>query len=519
MFLVGSAYDAEVASRFIIRKLVKDLLTELFFASVCSLLAASPVAAQTQTVSLPKFGHVVIVVEENQGYSQVVGSSSMPYLNSLISQYGLATNYVADTHPSIGNYFVLTTGQILTNDDSQTPSSFPVSADNIVREMVKAGISWKSYAEDLPSVGYTGGDTGNYYVRHNPLVYLTDVNTSSIQLQNIVPFIQFATDLAGGNLPQYSFVVPNACDDAHNCSLFTADTWLKNNIDPLIKSALFQKDGLLIIVFDEDSSTGGTSCTDAMIQSGTWCGGQVAAVLVSPFLVSTGFKSSKSYHHESVLRLMAEGLGLATFPGASANADNMADFFTSGSNSAPRFTLSAQTSSQTINAGSAASYALLVTPVAGFNQAVAFACSGTPKGAACAFQPASVTLDGTQDASVTMNVTTTAGALTGPAGIRQFPPVPFSSLPLMASTVLLFLAAAIAIARMKQRESPHHEWRGRLAVLLLVAACFAGCGGAVIAPSSTQNNSNATPAGTYTLTVTATSGSLNASTQVTLKVQ
>src|SRR5258708_1471474 len=87
----------------------------------------------------PQFGHVAIVVEENTNYASVVGSTSMPYLNGLINQYGLGTQYYANTHPSIGNYFMLTTGQILTNDDSQTPSSFPVSADNIPRELELAG--------------------------------------------------------------------------------------------------------------------------------------------------------------------------------------------------------------------------------------------------------------------------------------------------------------------------------------------------------------------------------------------
>lgn len=178
----------------------------------------------------------------------------MPYLNSLINQFGLATQYYANTHPSIGNYFSLATGQILTNDDSQTPSSFPVSSDNVVRELVAAGKTWKSYAEDLPSVGYLGGNTGNYYVRHNPLAYMMDVQNSPTQQQNLVPFTQFAADLASGSLPSYSFIVPNACDDAHNCDLGTADNWLKTNLDPLIKNSAFQNDGLLIIAFDESAN-------------------------------------------------------------------------------------------------------------------------------------------------------------------------------------------------------------------------------------------------------------------------
>src|SRR6266508_3102743 len=98
------------------------------------------------------FGHVFIVSEENHNYASVIGSSAMPYLDSLAQHY-------ANTHPSIGNYFMLATGQIITNDDSY---STIVTVDNVVRRLLAAGKTWKSYAEDLPSVGYTGGDVGNY---------------------------------------------------------------------------------------------------------------------------------------------------------------------------------------------------------------------------------------------------------------------------------------------------------------------------------------------------------------------
>ena len=103
--------------------------------------------------SVPQFGHVVMVVEENHSYSEVIGNSAMPYLNSLASQYGLATQYFANTHPSIGNYFMLTTGQLVTNDDGFTGT---VGVDNIVRDLIAAGKTWKSYAESIPSTGYIG---------------------------------------------------------------------------------------------------------------------------------------------------------------------------------------------------------------------------------------------------------------------------------------------------------------------------------------------------------------------------
>src|SRR5205823_13471069 len=169
------------------------------------------------------FGHVFVVTEENTDYVDVT-TSSMPYLMGLAAQYGLATQYYANTHPSIGNYFELATGQIISNNDGYSQI---VSVDNIVRELVAAGKTWKSYAEDLPSVGYTGGDVGNYARKHNVIALLSDVVNDATQRNNLVPFTQFATDLAGGHLPAYSFVAPNLCNDAHDCSLSTADQWLQ----------------------------------------------------------------------------------------------------------------------------------------------------------------------------------------------------------------------------------------------------------------------------------------------------
>jgi Phosphoesterase family/Putative Ig domain/Abnormal spindle-like microcephaly-assoc'd, ASPM-SPD-2-Hydin/Immunoglobulin domain len=282
------------------------------------------------------FGHVAIVVEENTNYSSVT-SSSMPYLSGLMSQYGLATQYYANTHPSIGNYFMLTTGQILTNDDAQTPSSFPVSVDNVVRELVAAGKTWKAYAESLPSVGYIGGDStsggGQYYVRHVPIAYLTDVQNSSTQRQNLVPFNQLAQDLSTGSLPNYSFIAPNGCDDAHDCGLGTADNWLKTNIDSLIKNSVFQKDGLLIIVFDESSN------------DNTNGGGRVVCTLISPAFSKLGYQSTTLYQHESVLRLTLEGLGVTLLPGAATSAPAMWEFFNTTGGGTPPAPLAIATTS------------------------------------------------------------------------------------------------------------------------------------------------------------------------------
>src|ERR1700686_4188035 len=262
--------------------------------------------------TLPAFKHVFVVVEENNNYSSVIGNSSMPYLNGLAKTYGLGTQYYANTHPSIGNYFMLTTGQIITNNDSYTAT---VPADNVVRHLLTAGKTWKAYEESLPNTGYIQPDVGNYVRRHCPLSFFSDVVNSSSEKLNLVPFTEFASDLANGHLPQYSFITPNLCNDAHNCSLATADGWLKKNIAPLIASSTFKDGGLLIITFDsswEDYTHGG---------------GHVAWVAVSPEFSKLGYKSTTLYQHQNTLRLMMQGLGLTSYPGKAASAANMAEFF------------------------------------------------------------------------------------------------------------------------------------------------------------------------------------------------
>jgi phosphatidylinositol-3-phosphatase len=270
--------------------------------------------------------HVFIVMLENHSYSSVIANSSMPYLNGLAASYAYATSYYANTHPSIGNYFELTAGQTITNDDGYTAT---VTADNIVRHLISARKSWKEYSEGLPSVGYTGADTGEYTEHHNPLSYFSDVRNSVTQQQNLVPFTQFATDLANHALPQYSFIVPNNDDNGHDCpdanpnctdnqKLAAVDRWLQTNVGPLVTSSDFTAahGGILLIVFDEAASS-----------DTTHGGGHVAWILVGPD-VKKGHVSTTLYQHQSTLRFMSEAIGLTTFPSGAATAPDMEEFIT-----------------------------------------------------------------------------------------------------------------------------------------------------------------------------------------------
>ena len=274
-------------------------------------------------------GPVILVVEENHGFSTVINSANppMPYLNNLAQQNALGMQYFANTHPSINNYFEMTAG----NDQiapGPNPDAYagPANVDNIVRHLLQAGKTWKSYAESLPSVAYTGGDSGAYVHHHNPLSYFTDVVSDSTQRNNLVPFTQFAADLSAGLLPSFSFVVPNINNDAHDCpagmptcldsdKLKAADDWLKANIDPVLSSAQFKQNGLLIIVFDEaetfDVSHGG---------------GQVAVVVVGP-KVKTKFSSTIFHQHQDLLKMIATYIGIDANIGDATSAAAMSEFF------------------------------------------------------------------------------------------------------------------------------------------------------------------------------------------------
>src|SRR5205085_3001016 len=282
--------------------------------------------------TMPAFGHVFIVLGENDGSSGTYNSRTMPYLTSLANKYGLSTKYWADTHPSIGNYEALTAGQIFTNTDSDTPSSLPLSSDNIAAEVEKAGKTWKDYVETGGSGASVQGcsalNNGTYYVRHDPLQYFTNINKA-----NIVCFSQFATDLANNALPNLSWLSPNGCDDAHDCSIGTFDKWLQTELGPLLASSYFQAggDGLLIITFDEGS--GSPDCSTTTVGQG--CGGQVETVMISA-VSKMGYQSvagdpanyNNTYDEASILRTIADALGVKTsgLGGASTRVP-MADFF------------------------------------------------------------------------------------------------------------------------------------------------------------------------------------------------
>src|SRR3954466_14209260 len=271
--------------------------------------------------NVPALNNIVLVVLENEDFSSIIGNPNMPFLNGLASSNAVATQYFANTHPSIGNYFMMTTGQTITNDDAFGGT---VSVDNIARELTNAGKTWKVYAESLPSPGYTGIDVYPYLQHHNPFSYFTDVVGTS-QASNIVPLSQLSSDVSANTLPNFLFIIPNAQNDMHDCpagfstctladKASNTDRWLQDNLSALLNNSEFQWNGFMVITFDESAS------------DNTNGGGQVATVLVGP-RVKQGFSSNTFFQHQSLLRTTLETLGVSTLPGAASGASSMSEFF------------------------------------------------------------------------------------------------------------------------------------------------------------------------------------------------
>ncbi|UWZ85472.1 alkaline phosphatase family protein [Occallatibacter riparius] len=292
-----------------------------------SLLFASVASAQ----SVPRSSHVWMITEENHSYEEVVGNPQMPYYNQLIQQYGLATQFYAEQHSSLPALMWLVAGApVERNNDTK---SCHHHEDNIVREVLQQGYTWRAYQENMPYAGFDGLFSTDYlyYRRHNPLIDFSDVCPGSGQEMNSVPFWQMAADFADNNTPNYAYITPGPDTDAHNGTLPAADQWLQDNVPAILARPEFSPggDGILFIVWDEGNLYTDDRCS-ATKKKG--CGGRTATLVLGP-RVKPGYQSTVTYQNANVLSTVCAAMGLAHCPGAAKDADPMSDFFTTGSGS------------------------------------------------------------------------------------------------------------------------------------------------------------------------------------------
>lgn len=233
-----------------------------------------------------KPNHVIIIMEENYAYSEIIGSASAPTLTAL-SRTSYTANFTQDfaiTHPSEPNYLELfsDSNQGVTADETGPDSHAPFNNCNMGSSLIQHGYTFTGYSEGQPSVGWISGDNGEYVTKHCPWINWIGYNThpDTIPLKSDQPYTAFPDSSNYSTLPTVSWVIPNEDDDMHDPStpstaISNGDAWFKTNMMPLVRWASHPANKTIVItVWDEDDGNHGNNIpllvSGAMVNGGNY---------------------------------------------------------------------------------------------------------------------------------------------------------------------------------------------------------------------------------------------------------
>jgi hypothetical protein len=280
----------------------------------CSGAREKPPVKQRRVTSAHRgSSHTVVIVLENRELSEVVGAAKSSVFDELAATGALAVDYHAVAHPSLPNYLALIGGSTFGIDEDCTDCQ--ASGANLATQLSAAGLSWRAYMGSMPRPCFGGAESGDYAKRHNPFLYFPSVADNPKLCANDVPEGELSEQLAKGELPAFSWISPNLCDDAHSCDLGDAEDYLRKLI-PRLRRELGPR-GILAITFDEGSSN--ASCC------GNADGGRVATILIGPE-VRRGVRLHGAYSHYSLLATLEDRFGLDRLRNARTAAPMTAAF-------------------------------------------------------------------------------------------------------------------------------------------------------------------------------------------------
>jgi acid phosphatase len=253
--------------------------------------SAGTTPAAERAEGLPRPAHVMVAIFENEDLAAIVGGAEAPYLTELAASGAHFTDAHGETHPSQPNYLALFSGSTQGVTDDSCPVQ--LTSDNLAAQLHAAGETFVGYSEGLPEPGYTGCRSGKYARKHNPWVDFQDLPAAVNQ-----PFSAMPADYA--DLPTVSFVVPDLCNDMHNCGVAAGDAWAREHLAPYVEWAK-ANDSLLIVTFDEDS--GGPE-------------NHIATIVAGAGVQATS--SDQRIDHYSLLRTLEDMYGLPPLGEAAA---------------------------------------------------------------------------------------------------------------------------------------------------------------------------------------------------------
>lgn len=210
--------------------------------------AAAPGPDAPDRAARPRVTKLLVFVVENHSIQQM--RRGMPWLSHLADRYGYASRYHALTHPSLPNYLAIAGGDTFGVTDDAPPSAHPIRKPSVFGRAVRAGRTATTYAEGMTS-RCQQENGGRYAVRHNPWTYFRSEHRLCRHYD--VPLRKLAGDVRSGSLPRVGMVVPDVCNDAHDCSLGQADTWLRKRAGMVLRGPDFASGHLAVVVTaDED---------------------------------------------------------------------------------------------------------------------------------------------------------------------------------------------------------------------------------------------------------------------------
>jgi chitodextrinase len=288
--------------------------------------------------------HIVIIMDENQSYNAIMGGTAAPNIKNYASQCGVATKYWAITHPSHSDYIATVAGNTyvppgcsdwtcvskpLNFCGGSTGTNGSETCPNIFSQMDTAGKSWKVYGESMPSNCYASA-SGQYSAGHNPPVWFIQGtgswNINASCKANDVPLESSTADITNNSLPAYSWIVPNKCNDMHNCSsgspVTAGDNFIKTWVDRIIATPDYQNGNTIVfITWDEGVEGGRPFNEDCLSGSGlTDESFHVPLIVLSPY-IQAGSKPGAFYTHYGLLKATERLLGITTYLGHAGDAN------------------------------------------------------------------------------------------------------------------------------------------------------------------------------------------------------
>jgi phospholipase C len=340
------------------------------FALAAALVAAAPAAAADRDEAVPRYAHIVVIVEENKDYAQILDPAAAPNIARLARTYGHATQFFGEVHPSEGNYVALLGGDTygIHDDDawyckpnqvdpSCKGSAEPGYADHTTAkpslglQLEQAGLTWKGYFEDLPAPGSlvtaaeppgfddAGRKVAFYASKHSGFVNFAHVQADPQRALKLVGFDQLKADLAANRLPSFALVVPNQCNEMHGLSgpnipadcqspnkaglIARGDRVVGDLVARLQASKAWASDDNMAIVITFDEGAGKTRegcCAVTPEAISNFGGGHIPTVVITNH-GPRGLDDPTPYNHYSLLRTIEDAFRLPEHLGHAADED------------------------------------------------------------------------------------------------------------------------------------------------------------------------------------------------------